>query len=95
MDPIQHKIRWEGIVVAVQPRSTVWRYLVDNRTHREIGYNIFLNGTFDAGFLDEESLVRENRNYSFAVAISETQQNKLQAAIGDHISGTGWTKEPL
>ena len=40
----QVKVQWQGEVVSVQPRSTVWRYLTDNRTHRECGYNIFLKG---------------------------------------------------
>ena len=44
MDASQVKVSWEGEVVSVQPRSTVWRYLVDNRTHREIGYNVFVKG---------------------------------------------------
>ena len=27
------KIEWQGIIVSVQPRTTVWRYRLDNRTH--------------------------------------------------------------
>ena len=42
MDASQVKVAWEGEVVSVQPRTTMWRYLVDNRTHREIGYNVFV-----------------------------------------------------
>ena len=44
MDKDQQKVHWQGEVVSVQPRSTVWRYLTDNRTHRECGYNVFLKG---------------------------------------------------
>ena len=28
------KVAWEGEVVSVQPKNTVWRHLLDNRTHR-------------------------------------------------------------
>jgi len=34
MEASQVKVAWEGEVVSVQPRSTVWRYLLNNRTHR-------------------------------------------------------------
>ena len=37
MDSYQSKVTWQGTVVSVQPRNTVWRYLTDNRTHRENG----------------------------------------------------------
>ena len=40
----QRKISFQGIIKSVQPRSTVWRYRLDNRTHRTVGYNIFLTG---------------------------------------------------
>ena len=45
MDKTQKKINFSGIVRSVQPRSNVWRYKVDNRTHSMTGYNIFLKGT--------------------------------------------------
>jgi hypothetical protein len=53
MEASQVKVAWEGEVVSVQPRSTVWRYLLDNRTHRRtfetrehrlIGCNIARSG---------------------------------------------------
>ena len=47
MEASQTKVAWEGEVVSVQPRSTVWRYLLDNRTHREIGPQR-VSGTGDA-----------------------------------------------
>lgn len=77
---IQKKISFSGIVLSVQPRSNVWRYLVDNRNHSMTGYNIFLKGTVDGKECD------------FSVAISEKQQAKNRFHIGDEISGTAWTK---
>ena len=41
MDASQTKAAWEGEAVSVQPRSTAWRYLLDNRMHREVGYSVF------------------------------------------------------
>ena len=35
---------WSGTIVSIQPRTTVWRYRLDNRTHSHIGYNLFLDG---------------------------------------------------
>lgn len=77
---IQEKIGFFGIVRSVQPRSNVWRYKLDNRTHSLIGYNLFLTGT------------AEGQERDFAVAISEKQQEKHRFHIGDEISGTAWTK---
>ena len=67
MDKSQTKIAWHGTVVSVQPRSTVWRYLIDNRTHRECGFNIFLKGSIMGG----ENLLSENQegNYDFSIAM--------------------------
>ena len=76
---IQEKIKFFGRVIAVQPRSTVWRYRLDNRTHRMTGYNVFFLGTTNG----------EERKFS--VAISEKQQEKLRFHIGDEASGTAWT----
>ena len=45
MKPNQIKISWTGTVASIQPRSTVWRYRIDNRTHRECGFNVYLKGT--------------------------------------------------
>lgn len=64
IDDTQEKISFSGTVLSVQPRSNVWRYKLDNRTHSMTGYNIFISGE-TAG---------EQRN--FAVAISEKQQRK-------------------
>lgn len=74
------KIEWNGIVVSIQPRTTVWRYLLDNRTHYHTGYNLFLSG--------------ETRGVkaAFSVAISEKQQQKFEFSIGDEVKGTAWTK---
>ena len=90
MDESQVKIVWHGIVVSVQPRSTVWRYLIDNRTHRECGFNIFLKGNIEG----DENLISENHegDYDFCIAVSEKQEQKLEIGIGDELQGTAWTK---
>ena len=77
----QEKIRFQGKIRSVQPRSNVWRYKLDNRTHSLIGYNLFLEGEADG------------KKGRFSVAISEKQQKKMQFHIGDEISGTAWTKK--
>lgn len=80
MQDTQRKISFRGVVRAVQVRSDVWRYRLDNRTHSHTGYNVFLDGVADG----------EER--AFCVAISERQQQKCHIRIGDELSGTGWTK---
>lgn len=80
MRDTQGKIKFQGIVRAVQVRSDVWRYRLDNRTHSHRGYNVFLEGLVD----DEER--------TFTIAISEKQQQKLHICIGDELRGTAWTK---
>ena len=92
MDDDQSKVEWQGEVVSVQPRSTVWRYLIDNRTHRECGYNIFLKGEAYCG---SELLQHHSGSdrYDYCVAISEKQEAKLGIIIGDVLKGTGWTKK--
>ena len=62
---IQDKISFSGVILSVQPRSNVWRYRLDNRTHSMTGYNIFLKG------------IAEGIEKEFAVAISEKQQQIL------------------
>jgi hypothetical protein len=74
------KIEWHGTIVSVQPRTTVWRYKIDNRTHSHIGYNLFLSG------------VAKGQDARISVAISEKQQQKLVFRIGDEVKGTAWTK---
>ena len=76
----QYKIEFSGIILSVQPRSNVWRYRLDNRTHNMTGYNLFL------------SVTTEGYERDFAIAISEKQQQKLRFHIGDTIRGTAWTK---
>ena len=41
----QEIICFSGVIFSVQPRSSVWRYRPDNRSHSRTGYNIFLKGT--------------------------------------------------
>ena len=77
---IPEKIMFAEKILSVQPCSNVWRYCLDNRTHRMTGYNLFLIGTVDDEYRE------------FSVAISEKQQEKLRFHIGDEISGTAWTK---
>ena len=43
----QRKVSFQGIIKSVQPRSNVWRYRLDNRTHSMTGYNLFLTGIAD------------------------------------------------
>ena len=74
------KITWQGEIVSIQPRTRVWRYLTDNRTHYHIGYNLFIEG--------HSSEFKKN----FTVAISEKQQLKGLFRIGDILEGTAWTK---
>lgn len=77
----QEKIKWQGTIVAIQPRTRVWRYLTDNRTHYHIGYNLFLDGSSNG--VDGR----------FSVAISEKQQKNGGFRIGDTVQGTAWTKQ--
>lgn len=77
----QQKIEFNGRIISVQPRSNVWRYKLDNRTHSLTGYNLFLSGEVNGVVCD------------FSVAISEKQQQKHSFYIGDEIKGTAWTKK--
>ena len=42
MNPASAKVRWSGIVRAIQSRARVWRYRTDNRTHYHVGLNVWL-----------------------------------------------------
>ena len=75
------KIKWSGTILSIQPRTNVWRYRCDNRTHSHTGYNIFLDGNSNG------------EAKQFSVAISEKQQQSVGFRIGDEASGTGWTKK--
>lgn len=75
------KVSFEGEIVSIQPRTRVWRYLTDNRTHYHLGYNIFIEGCSSEG------------EKQFTVAISEKQQLKGLFRICDVIKGTAWTKQ--
>lgn len=67
--------------MSIQPRTRVWRYVTDNRTHYHIGLNLFLDGTANG------------TDGRFAVAVSEKQQLSGDFHIGDEIKGTAWTKQ--
>ena len=75
------KIEFCGEILSVQPRSNVWRYRLDNRTHSLTGFNLFING------------IAEGEEKEFSVAISGLQQEKNRFCIGDQIKGTAWTKQ--
>ena len=77
----QEKVEWRGTIISIQPRTRVWRYVTDNRTHYHIGYNLFLDGSVNG------------ISAQFSVAISETQQQKAVFHIGDEVQGTAWTKQ--
>jgi len=74
------KVNWQGKIVSIQPRTRVWRYLTDNRTHYHLGYNFFIEGD------------TSDSKKQFTVAISEKQQLKGSFQIGDVLEGTAWTK---
>lgn len=76
-----YKIKWQGTIKSIQPRTRVWRYMTDNRTHYYLGYNIFLEDECNEDLIE------------FAVAISEKQLQKCGFQIGDKIMGTAWTKK--
>lgn len=75
------KVNWQGEIVSIQPRTRVWRYLTDNRTHYHLGYNLFIAGCSSEG------------KKQYTVAISEKQQLKMLFRIGDVIKGTAWKKQ--
>jgi hypothetical protein len=72
------RIRWQGQIESVQCRAWVWRYIMHNRTHHHLGFNLFVKGEADG---------REGR---FIVAVSDTQHAKLGFRIGDVFKGTAW-----
>jgi len=74
------KIEWSGKIVSIQPRTTVWRYKLDNRTHYHNGYNLFLDGEANGA------------SATFSVAVSEKQQQKHEFRVGDIAQGTAWSK---
>lgn len=72
------KISWQGKLQSIQPRTRVWRYVTDNRTHYYLGYNLFL---------------KKDIGEEFCIAISEKQQQKFLFRIGDSIQGEAWPKK--
>ena len=72
--PAAGKIRWAGVITAIQPRAWVWRYKHNYRTHHVTGFNLWVKG--------EDGKV--------AVAISGLQQQKLGFRLGDTAAGTAW-----
>ena len=43
MGEISTKVNWHGRILSIQPRTRVWRYLTDNRTHYHLGYLLFIS----------------------------------------------------
>ena len=68
---ISSKVDWQGKIVSIQPRTRVWRYLTDNRTHYHLGYNFFIEGHSSEG------------KKQFTVVLSEKQQIKGLFRIDD------------
>jgi hypothetical protein len=75
------KVNWEGKIVSIQPRTRVWRYFTNNRTHYHLGYNLFIEGCSSDG------------KKQFVVTISEKQLLKGLFRIGDVIEETAWIKQ--
>ncbi len=91
MDWSQTKIAWKGEVVSVQVRSVVWR-LACNRTHREMGYHLFIRGEAHACDGGEPFVPFHLRSgFDLCIAVSEKQQEKHGFRVGDTVRGTGWT----
>ena len=80
-DNATSKVNWKGKIISIQPRTRVWRYLTDNRTHYHLGYNLFIEGHSC------------HTKKQFTVAISEKQQSKGLFRIDDVLEGTAWTKK--
>lgn len=72
----QRKVKWQGEVVSVQPRCTAWRYLIDNRTHRECGYNVFLKGEARCG---DEVILHESGSDKSVFSIVRIRMNEYGA----------------
>ena len=91
---MQTKVFFSGTVSAVQPRSNVWRYRLDNRTHSLTGYILFLHGTVADQGKPAMSVAAgtDPGEHDFTIAISAAQQEKQHFHIGDQITGTAWTK---
>jgi hypothetical protein len=75
------KVNWQGKIVSIQPRTRVWRYVTDNRTHYHLGYNFFIEGH------------SSDSKKQFTVAVSEKQQLKGLFRIDDMLEETAWTKK--
>ncbi len=73
-------MNWEGRITSIQPRTRIWRYLTDNRTHYHLGYNLFIEGQ------------NSDSKKQFTVAISKKQQLTGLFRIGDLLERTAWTK---
>ena len=95
----QEKIEFSGIIRSVQPRSNVWRYRLDNRTHSMTGYNLFLSGETEGTAKDFSGLTKRPGNHG-----SEKCQSFPSMTGGDvacwtaapgkgnasHVNGPAW-----
>ncbi len=71
------KVNWQGKIVSIQPRTRVWRYLTDNRTHYHLGYLLFLENECDEGNGGDECGEGEKGKRRFSIATSENQQMRM------------------
>lgn len=90
MERNQMKVQWQGEVVSVQPRSTVWRYLIDNRTHRENGYNVFLKGEMCS---NDEAIQLGNRFETFCYGPLSCKNYKMGPARAVPYKGMSGVKD--
>ncbi len=101
------KVTWHGTIVSIQPRTRVWRYVTDNRTHYHLGYLLFIareavdkqgkpelssDNIWDDECNDEEHDRNAGKPW-FSVAVSEKQLMTLRFRIGDRVQGTAWTPQ--
>ncbi len=101
------KVMWHGTILSIQPRTRVWRYVTDNRTHYHLGYLLFIaREAVDAqgkpellpdiksdDECNDKEYGRDAGKSWFSVAVSEKQLMTLLFRIGDRVQGTAWTPQ--
>jgi len=71
------KIKWSGKILSIQPRTNVWRYRCDNRTHSHTGYNIFLDGVASG----------EQRQFSVAISENNSRPSAFVSGMKQAVQG--------
>ena len=71
------KRTWSGTIVSIQPRTTVWRYRLDNRTHSHLGYNLFLDGEVNGVAISEKQ--QQKAQFRIGDKIKGTAWTKMYA----------------